>query len=65
MDQQGGFLSDSLESDVHHLWNCEGNDAYSHAWAAGIEAVGWDEDGMIWRHNPKVDHRKELLDGVQ
>ena len=65
VEKQGGFLSESLESEVHHLWNCEGNDAYSHAWAAGIEAVGWDEDGMIWRHNPKVDHRKELLEGVQ
>jgi DNA repair photolyase len=64
VDMRGGFLSSALEDEVHHLWNYEGNDAYSHSWCAGMEAVGWDGDGMIWRHNPKVDHREDLLEVI-
>jgi len=64
VDEQGGFLSNALEDDVQHIWNCEGNSAYSHSWAAGMEAVGWDEDGMIWKHNPETDFRMDLLEGI-
>lgn len=64
VDSNGGFLSDALEQEVHRLWNYEGNDAYSHSWAAGMEAVGWDEDGMIWQHNPKSDFRNDLLEAI-
>ncbi len=64
VEDKGGFLSPALETEVHHLWNCEGNDAYSPSWAAGMEAVGWDEDGIIWHNKRKVDHRTELLEGI-
>lgn len=57
----GGFLSTSLEKSVHELWNCQGNDAYSVGWGQGMEAVGYDEDGIIWRYNSKDDFRKELI----
>lgn len=64
VDSHGGFLSAALENDVHHLWNCEGNNAYSHAWAANTEPCGWDEDGIIWRYRPTKDFREELLNAL-
>ena len=64
VNERGGFLSTTLENDVHQLWSFEGNEAYSHGWAAGMEAVGHDEFGIIWKYNPKIDHRKDLLEGL-
>lgn len=61
---KGGFLSDVLMNDVKHLWNCEGNDAYSHHWAKGIIPAGSDEDGLIWVFNKKEDFRQEVLRGI-
>jgi DNA repair photolyase len=65
VNEKGGFLSNMLELEVHQLWNFDGNQAYSHAWSKGIEAVGWDEDGMIWEYNKETkDFRKTLLEGT-
>ena len=61
---KGGFLSDSLENDVHHLWNMEGNSAYSHSWSAGLLNCGWDQYGMRWKYSPEKDFREEILDNI-
>jgi DNA repair photolyase len=58
----GGFLSESLESDVHKLWNLTGHTMFSIDWAAGIKSVGWNEDGHIWKYDPEYDRRKEILE---
>ena len=59
----GGFLSDSLRDEVHRLWNCEGNNAYSHSWSRGLSAVGEDEGGLVWTFE-NTDFRKDILEGV-
>jgi len=64
VNSHGGFLSESLERDVKELWNCEGNNAYSHSWSAGLEACGFNEDGLIWRFVPSSDFRLEILKSV-
>jgi DNA repair photolyase len=65
VDEHGGFLSPSLELDVHQLWNVEGNNAYSPSWGQGIVPVGWDRDGVIWKYKPNDDFRKDLLAGLE
>lgn len=65
VDSQGGFLSPSLEKDVKLLWNFEGNSAYSHAWAPGIECVGFDEDGKVWAYKPQNDFRQDIMEGIE
>lgn len=60
VNSKGGFLSDTLQREVHQLWNCRGNDAYSHYWAKGLEPRGYDENGIIWGAN-QSDFREELL----
>lgn len=64
VDSHGGFLSEVLKDEVHHLWNMEGNNAYSHAWCQGIEPMGHDEDGIVWMYVKESDHRKDLLEAV-
>lgn len=64
VNKHGGFLSEALKLEVHQLWNIEGKSAYSHVWAAGMEAVGWDENGIVWMHSPETDFREELLEGL-
>ncbi len=58
---QGGFLTPALHNSVHELWNARGNDAYSVAWAQGLEPLGWNEDGLVWTYREDWDFRKELL----
>jgi hypothetical protein len=60
---KGGFLSDDLENQVHQLWNCQGNDAYSHSWSRGLVAVGTDHNGMIWKYE-NTDFRKDILESI-
>lgn len=64
VESKGGFLSERLRKDVHMLWNVEGNWAYAVNWAAGIEPVGGDEDGIVWRYEKGNDHREILLEGI-
>jgi len=61
VDKKGGFLSESLEREVHELWNCQGNQAYSHYWAKGLEPCGYDKYGIIW-NSGQYDFREELLE---
>lgn len=61
VNKKGGFLSDSLKMEVKHLWNIEGNLAYSPSWASGMESCGLDEDGIVWKWNSRKDHRYDLL----
>lgn len=61
---KGDFLSERLREEVHRLWNVEGNFAYAVNWAAGIEPVGADEDGIVWNYEKDNDHRQILLEGL-
>jgi len=63
VNEHGGFLSESLKQEVHLLWDCLGKDAYSHAWSAGMKAVGQNSQGLIWSFSDS-DFRQELLKGV-
>lgn len=59
--EKGGFLTEALRRSVHELWNCQGNEAYSVMWGQGIEAIGNNEHGLIWRYDKTKDFRKDLL----
>jgi hypothetical protein len=60
VNRHGGFLTEELRMEVKHLWNLEGNLAYSHRWAAGLVPCGRDEDGLIWRKD-ETDYRETLI----
>jgi DNA repair photolyase len=63
VDKHGGFLTDELKSEVHHLWNLEGNMAYSHRWSAGLVPCGRDEDGLLWNKD-NSDYRENLINEI-
>lgn len=63
VNKKGGFLTEVLRDEVKHLWNLEGNVAYSHKWAAGLIPVGRDEDGLIWTMD-QTDYRYNLLNSL-
>lgn len=61
VNERGGFLSEGLKNDMHHLWNCDGAlDAYSPSWARGLKPVDYDKHGLIWTYNDDFDFRHEL-----
>jgi len=60
VNKHGGFLTEDLKTDVKHLWNLEGNVAYSPRWAAGLTPAGRDEDGIIWKKE-NTDYRETLI----
>lgn len=62
VEDKGGFLSEALEREVHQLWNGEGNDAYSHSWARGMTAVGYDR-GIVWAWRD-TDFRRDVYDNI-
>mgnify|MGYP001167225076 FL=1 len=64
VEEHGGFLTEDLKEEVKRLWNLEGNVAYSHRWAAGLTAVGLDEDGTIWTYVKGEDYREKLLNEI-
>lgn len=64
VERKGGWLSSKIKNEVHMLWNGAGDAAWPLFWGRGIEAVGNDEDGIIWKFNPSRDFRKELVEGV-
>lgn len=64
VNKHGGFLTETLRMEVKELWNLAGNVAYSHIWAPGLEAVGLDEDGVIWSYTGKKDYRIDLLNSL-
>jgi len=61
VNENGGFLSPALETEVHQLWNMEGNTAYSLQWVQGMVPIGWDKDGVVWAYFPHIDERERLL----
>lgn len=61
VNSKGGFLSEKLRQEVHRLWNVEGNNAYAVNWAAGVEPIGMDENGIVWNYVEGVDHRLDIL----
>lgn len=65
VEENGGFLSKALQSEVHRLWNCEGNYAYSHSWSIGMDAVGSDEGGLVWMFRKDYhDYRRKMLEAM-
>jgi DNA repair photolyase len=64
VNERGGFLSERLREDAWKLWNNEGNAAYSVCWSAGLEAIGRDEYGLVWKYKPEEDHRLDVLRGL-
>lgn len=64
VNKNGGFLSESLQREVHELWNGGGNLAYSHFWSKGIKPAGADQDGLIWKYEGKDDHRLQILESL-
>lgn len=65
VEENGGWLSDSLKRDVFLSWNLMGNAAYFPDWAPGIEPCGEDKGGgKIWRHKSTRDFRLEMLTSV-
>jgi DNA repair photolyase len=59
--RHGGWLTEDLRLEVKHLWNLEGNVAYSQRWAVGLTPVGRDEDGLIWSYVKGDDYREQLI----
>lgn len=64
VNEKGGFLSGTLRSDVHQLWNGEGNTAYVPAWSQGLTPIGMDENGIIWNYREESDFRMNILEGM-
>jgi len=64
VEGKGGFLTEKIKADVKQLWNCDGNNAYSHSWAKGMEAVGIDENGLIWKFVKQSDFRLDILNSI-
>ena len=63
VNKKGGFLTEELRMEVKKLWNLEGNVAYSHKWAAGLIAVGRDQDGLLWTIDSS-DYRYDILESL-
>ena len=57
---KGGWLNSQLRKEVQLIWNGEGDVAWPIYWSRGLEAIGQDESGIIWRFNNEFDHRKLL-----
>lgn len=60
----GCWLSDSIRSQVKEIWNATGDKAWPIYWAQGLEAVGQDNEGLIWKYNENYDKRKKIIEGV-
>lgn len=61
---KGGWLSAHLQKEVQTLWNAEGDKAWPIDWGQGMEAIGNDEDGLIWRFSPNYDFRLDLFRNI-
>lgn len=58
---KGGWLSSALRQQVYQLWNGEGDAAWPIYWSRGLEAIGHDADGVVWKFNAGDDYREDLL----
>ena len=61
---RGGFLSAALRDELYHLWNNEGNAAYSMAWL-GMVPAGRDEHGLLWRFTGENPNLVRALDFIE
>lgn len=61
VEATGGFLSSKLKKEVHQLWNGIGDAAWPIFWGRGIEAIGMDEDGTVYKFNKNSDFRENLI----
>jgi len=62
VEENGGWLSDGLKSQVYQSWNLLGNGAYFPDWGVGIELHGMDKWGnRVWKYDDKEDFREEML----
>jgi len=59
IEEKGGFLSKQLHDDVKLLWNGRGDGAWPIYWSWGLEAIGQNSEGTIWRFNREHDFREE------
>lgn len=65
INDNGGFLSESLRKDIYGLWNLKGHSAYYISWAQGIIPAGEDERGnLVWTYDSNDDFRKRILEAV-
>jgi hypothetical protein len=64
VNSKGGFLSSNLQKEVKQLWNISGNVSFALNWAEGIVPAGIDEDGAVWKYDPKETYRKNILEGI-
>jgi hypothetical protein len=65
VEDKGGWLSESLMSDVRLSWSQMGNPAYFPDWAQGIVPWGVDREGnRVWKYDPKEDFRLDLLENL-
>lgn len=58
--ENGGFLTQALHKEVHNLWNCQGNTAYSIEWADGLVPAGQNQHGLIWEYCPEKTEEKPV-----
>lgn len=54
------FLSSSLRTEVHKLWNGDGDASWPVFWGKGITPAGSDENGVIWKYDNEKDFREDL-----
>jgi len=59
--KEAGWLSQQLRKEVYMLWNGAGDAAWPIYWAKGLEAIGSDVSGTIWRYNEGDDFRLQML----
>lgn len=64
VEENGGFLSESMMFQVKELWNLQGNNSYSIDWAVGLEPYGKDNDGLVWKFTEGADYREEMLQKI-
>jgi hypothetical protein len=62
VNSKGGFLTPTMEQEVHGLWNNLDGSAYSVAWSAGLAPMGRDADGIVWSYLVDNDHRKNTME---
>jgi len=62
---KGGWLSEALRDQLYHLWNGDGDPAYSLAWL-GVVPVGRDQSGLLWSwagDNPNLVRAMDWIEG--
>ena len=61
VEKNGGFLSNSIRTEVRQLWNLTGDTSFSLDWAAGLRIAGSNSEGLIWTYDKTYDDREKML----